>query len=80
MRDPNDMTTLDRWDLFHPTNIQVLMGGDFNLGRPKTVKELLEHLDAIRAEIASWGEDTAISELAIVKDKIQITLENGIPQ
>lgn len=63
---------------FTPIRIRLFMGGNFDLGRPKTVGELREALKEIDAELASWGDIVAISEVALVKDKIQVTLQDGV--
>lgn len=66
---------------FNPTYIRTFMGGDFNLGRPTTVGELREALKELDQELAGWGgDDVKISELAIVKDKIHITLVEGVAE
>lgn len=65
---------------FGPIYIRTFMGGDFQLGRPQTVKELREAFRDIDQELAGWGDDVAISDVAIVKDHIRITLKEGIQE
>lgn len=64
---------------FTPSLIELFMGGDFQLGRPRNVGELRRTLQAFQDELAGWGDETEISEVHAAKGEIQVTLTKGIP-
>jgi hypothetical protein len=69
-----------RFAEFNPIHIRTFMGGDFNLGRPKTVGELREAIKDIDKELARWGDEVVIAEVAIVTGTIHVTLQDGVPE
>jgi len=69
--------------MFQPNNIETFMGGTFGLPKHgiKTVGDLRILLRSWAQEVDDWGDDdTPISEVAIVKDRVSVTLAAGIVQ
>lgn len=63
---------------FEPQYIKIFMGGDFTIPSSiKTAKELKELFQSWVKEVDGW-EDAKIGEVAIVRSKIHVVLEQGI--
>lgn len=67
---------------FEPSHVEVFMGGEFDLGRPKTVAELRAVLQQMDKELEGWGDDQTITELWLDREKqvIRVDIEPGLPQ
>ena len=67
--------------MFEPDYIKTFMGGDFTLDNTKyTAHNLAIEFRKWANELDGWGLDVNIAEVAIVKDRIQVTLEEGLPE
>jgi len=66
--------------MFEASEIKTFMGGDFSFfNKIETAPQLVAELQKWVDEVKGWG-DAKIGEVAIVKDKIQVTLKEGIVQ
>ena len=67
---------------FDESYTEMFMGGDFDLGSPRTVGELRAALEAMDDELKGWGEDTEIAEIHLDQQdqKIRVLLDEGIVQ
>jgi len=65
--------------MYTPTKIPCLMGGEFSIDNENlaTANNLSAMLRAWADEIDDW-ENKPLSEVAIVKGKIVITLKDGV--
>ena len=65
---------------FEPHHVEVFMGGDFDVGQPRTVRELRQALREFDAELAGWGDDLELNEVEVHGGTIRVTLKDGIVQ
>jgi len=72
--------------MFEKSTIETFMGGEFNLrgiDRKCKVQTLAAEIQKWADEIRSWDNakhDVMIGEVAIVKDRMIVTLAEGISQ
>ena len=66
---------------FKPSYVSTFMGGEFDLGKPRTVGELKVVLEGIISEIDGWGpSETELCEFEVMRDRIIVSLKEGIVQ
>jgi hypothetical protein len=68
---------------FTPDTTEMFNGGDFDLGRPRTLGELRAALQVMEKEMSTWGDDnTKIAEIHLDQkcQLIRVLLDEGIPQ
>lgn len=65
---------------FEPRHVEVFVGGDFDVGQPRTVRDFRQALREFDTELSSWGDDQEIAEVHVHNGKIQVTLKDGVVQ
>ena len=66
---------------FRECFISTFMGGEFRLKEIRTVGDLRRGLQSWIDELAGWGGDDAeLSECELMRERLIVTLKNGIVQ
>lgn len=66
---------------FRECCVSMFMGGEFRLKEIRTVGDLRRGLQAWLDELGGWGGDDAeLSECEIMRDRLIVTLKDGIVQ
>ena len=66
---------------FRECYISTFMGGEFRLKDVRTVGDLRRGLQSWIDELGGWGgDDTELSECEIMRDRLIVTLKDGIVQ